>query len=815
MRNPAKMNVIKRNGQTEPLKFDKITTRITRVSVNLKVDPTKIALQTIKNIQDNISTELLDRISAKIAESMKIIHPDYSIVAGRLAVSNLHKSTSESFSKSFLQLDGIHSVYHKFVNDNAQLLDDLIVHERDYKLGYYGLKVLEGGYMLKDINKKIIDRPQYVYMREAITVSCNISDNLFDIDKIKETYDALSLHLYTHASPTMFTSCFAHQQLSSCFLLGTQDTIEGIMQNVSDSAIISKKAGGIGIHMHNIRPEGSLIKSTGGKASGLPPQLKIYNEVAKAFDQGGRRPGAISIYLELWHNDIISFLQMKLQHGDETRRARDLFYAVWVCDLFIHRIKQDSNWSLFDPNVAIGLCDVYDGMPICECGFSHNQDYMKIYNKSYDILCELNVITKSKCDDHVFRNVNLFTRLYEYYENKKLAIRSVKARTLLDHICKLQRDSGMPYVCFKDTVNRLSNQSNIGTIKSSNLCTEIMEWSNETSYASCTLASINLRHFVKDNSFDFDKLQQITKLAVRNLDNVINNNDYPIDRCKDNAYNYRPIAVGIQGLADLFCDLNLPYLSEDAEKLDIKIAETIYFAALTESCDLARKFGPYKGFDTSPAINGKLQFDLWLENNKYFTNNILSGDYNWCDLKNQIKKYGLRNSLLLANMPTVSTSQIMNTSSSFEPLTNLYYTKTTINGKITMLNTELVRKLYENNLWNENIKNQIINNGGSISNILQIPTNIRSVYQTVWDMPQSKLIQRAALRNAFIDQSQSLNIHLKDNSDKILKSVFMLGHEVGLKTGSYYIRTQPASEAMKINTNIMCTREGDCVSCSS
>lgn len=557
----------------------------------------------------------------------------------------------------------------------------------------------------------------------------------------------------------------------NCFLLGTDDSIEGIMKTISNSAYISKWAGGIGVHMSNIRAAGSAIAGTQGHSNGIVPQIKIYNEVARTFDQGGRRKGAIAVYLEPWHADILEFLRLKLNTGDETERARDLFYALWMPDLFIKRLREDGDWSLFSNDTAPGLADVYDGQIIDGAP------------------------------------VDAFTALYTQYEMAGLARKKIKARDLANMIFDAQRESGTPYICWKDHVNRKSNQNNIGTIKSSNLCAEIMEVSGGDSYACCTLASINLPKFLTPDGFDFEHLHKVVKVMVKNLDQITTFNDYPVEECRNNNLRYRPIGIGIQGLANVFCELKLPFCSAAAEELDLNIAETIYHAALTSSVELSYKYGAYEGFENSPAAKGLLQFDLWGERP--------SDRYDWNLLKEQIREQGLRNSLLIALMPTVGTSQIFGNNESFEPFQQNIYTKTTLFGKYQFTNNSMVKHLSELGLWTPELAQKIISNGGSVLGIAEIPAHIQNIYKTVWELPQRDLMLRAAKRGRFIDQSQSLNIYLKDNSNKYLRSIFLYGHEIGLKTGSYYIKTQPRVDTMKNNIAEAESCPRDCISCSA
>jgi len=1226
------MRVLKRGTRGyEDVKFDKITDRIRNLCAGLNVDPVKIALQTIRNIYDGITTEELDIISAKIAEGFKLLHPDYSILAAKILVSNLHKTTPRRFSDCMeiiaQNTELISQTHLEFICANANALDNMIIDSNDYLFDYLGFKTYEHGYLIKiptDVlgadgkpiyvdydgevrtnvstgkypyglvdGKKIIlikktvdrvvDRPQYMFMRVAVALNMHRENAL---EHIKITYKAMSQLYYTHATPTLFNACMRVQQLNSCFLLGTDDSIEGIQRTKTNAALISKRAGGIGIHMHNIRSKGGRIRGTNGKSSGLPKQLKIYNEEACCWDQGGKRRGAFAIYLEPWHGDVLEFLRLKLNQGAETERARDLFYALWIPDLFIKRAEADLDWSLFSEHTAPGLSSVYDGMEVCRrCGHCENADFKKHANILEPLIrSKLNTTSIDNCD-HLYMQCDVFTWLYTLYEDEGRAVKIIHARDLFDPICDSQRESGTPYVMLKDNVNRQSNQKNIGTIKSSNLCvtpetyiltdkgqqkigdivntvvsvwngdefssvtvrktgqnqqiirvnmsngvsldctkyhkfytirdgktvcvnaidlkpddqlikynlptitdgyifphaythglfcadgtyentgfdkrscdwksvpgssyckrhsshatgneipsemcqgqsgtelpritlygekrkleqfidkripsreendrinthppvdiaakftvplnaclqsklewfagycdgdgtvavngtncsiqvasinkeflleiklmlqtmgvdskvtvgklagqhmlpdghggmklfdckelyrllvtsngvtklqdmgfdpnrlnipyqtpqrdatrfititsvedhgrvsdtfcfteplrhmgmfngvltgqcTEIMEWSSADSYACCTLASINLKKYLtlvdnsdnNDNSdakynkytnytnkykFDFEKLHEIVRLITRNLDTVIDVNDYPVPECIENSHGYRPIGIGIQGLADVFAIMRIPYSSAEAQKLDLAIAETIYHAALTESNTLAVSRGKHVGFDDSPAARGILQFDMFLANQIRIGLDIkLTHMYDWEPLRDSIKEDGLRNSLVVALMPTVSTSQGMGNNESFEPFPANIYTKTTLAGKFTLTNNHMIRHLIELGLWTDVVKNKIIAADGSLQGVEEIPRNVRDIYKTVWEEKQSDLMKRAALRGAYVDQSQSLNIHLNDNSNGVLRGVIMTGAKLGLKTVSYYIRTRPASKAVKTN----------------
>lgn len=826
----------------ENVKFDKITERINRLCTGLyNIDAVEIARNTISSLHDGISTEELDSISAKIANYSTIINPEYSILAGRILISNLHKSTSDSFSDSFRYIYDVLGLFdekkYEFVNKYAAELDAMIVHENDYTFDYLGYKTLEKSYLIKKeiltvIDGKvttsyaIIDRPQYIYMRVAIAVNFDLygdHDNTGFLAAIKNCYTLLSEKYYTHATPTLFNSCGKMQQLVSCFLLGIEDSVEGIMKALTNSAIISKWAGGIGLHLYSIRGNNSYIRGTNGKSSGVARIMKMFNETARTFDQGGKRLGAFAMYLTMWHSDIFQFLEMKLNQGAESERARDLFYAVMISDLFMKRFIANEKFSLFSPDKAKYLEDVYDGMMVCtKTNYCSNPIYNKLYpvNADYEkVLKDLDEFGNPKFD---FQPKNVFTELYEYYENKNYAVKTVYASEIMNALIFMMRESGTPYVLFKDHINRQSNQQGIGTIKSSNLCSEIVEYSSHESYATCVLASINLPKFLKGGEFDFKELHGVIEQIVKNLDNVIEQNDYPVEECVRNSKDYRPIGIGIQGLANIYCKLRIPFISEQAEKLDIAIAETIYHATMTASCELARAYGhtgPHVGFKNSPAARGELHFDLWARNRELMDNkpvNVFSGMYDWSIIKRDIQKYGLRNSLTVALMPTVSTSQIMGNNESFEPFSSNIYTKNILSGKFTIINKDMVNHFIELGIWNENLKNKIIENDGSVQGINEIPKSAQEIYKTVWEIKQMDLMKRNAIRSAFVDQSQSNNFHLMSNSNSILRGVITNSWKSGVKTGSYYIRMQPGGKAMR-NTNMesaeFCTR--DCIACSS
>ncbi len=842
MSNIIPTHVIKRDGSLEEISLDKITERISILSRGLSVQPMMIVQQTIRGLYNECPTSRLDEISARIAESAKMIHPDYATLASRIKISNLHKSTPNKFSECMaIHARGtqVSPKHMEFISKNANQIDSMIQHDNDYYIDYFGYQILEGSYLMKqhqqltdangpiwllgnnqvaasnvhfrddiaytiieDIEYKlrpkthaiVMDRPQYVYMRVAIAIGIN---QVNPLAHIKSTYRLMSQMYFTHATPTLFNACGIVQQMLSCFLLGTHDSLDGIMHNATNTSNISKWAGGIGIHMSNIRPEGELISTTGGKSSGLIPQLRIYNDLARCWNQGGRRLGSFAIYLEPHHGDILPFLQMKLAQGDETQRARDLFFAVWMSDLFVKRAGLRQSWSLFSNHTAPGLSDVYDGMMVCaECNLCHNPNWNKYFGSIRDIATHT----------HSFQPRPAYTMLYERYERAGLAIKQINAYDIMTAIATSQRESGVPYIGHKDHVNRQSAQNSIDTIRSSNLCHEIMQTSSSNSYACCTLASVNLKRFMTaDNEFDFDKLHSVVQVITRNLDIIIDENAYPVEECVNNAKDYRPIGIGIQALADVFAIKRIPFLSQEAEELDLKIIETMYHAALTASCQRAKEIGPWVGYEKSPAAHGLLRFDLWEQNQQYLE--TVQGSRlhvhitrDWTELRNNIKQYGLRNSLTIALMPTVSTSQIMGNNESFEPFSANIYVKSTLAGKYFITNAHMIKHLIELGLWTPEIKS-IVQKDGSIQSIPNIPKNIKEIYLTVWEMQQKPLMRRAALRQAFIDQGQSLNIYMNRKTDDALIKVIEYGWSLGMPTGSYYIRTEAAVRARAIGEN--------------
>jgi ribonucleoside-diphosphate reductase alpha chain len=688
---------------------------------------------------------------------MVTTHPDYAKLAGRLAVSNLHKTTPRKFSQCIKELHSFvepktgkesslidDDIFH-FVMENKESLDGAISIDRDLNFDYFGIKTLERSYLLK-IGERIVERPQYLYMRVAVGICKG------DLDMALRIYDDLSQHFYTHATPTLFNAGTRRPQMSSCFLIGNKgDDIDGLFDTIKDVAKISKWAGGIGLHVHDVRAKGAYIKGTGGESDGLLPMMKTYNEVARWINQGGKRKGSFAVYLEPWHSDVFEFIDLRKNHGKEEMRARDLFLAMWTPDLFMQRVEQDGDWSLFSPDEAPGLSDVYD----------------------------------SPSD-------KAFTRLYEQYEQEGRARKVVKARKLMDAILTSQIETGTPYMLYKDPANYKSNQQNLGTIKSSNLCTEIIEYSSPTEQAVCNLASIALPKYIINGEFNHDVLYEYTYQVVKNLNNVIDLNFYPTEETKRSNFKHRPVGLGVQGLADVLCMLNIPFESETADTLQTDIFETIYFAAMTSSKDLAKEFGPYESIEGSPIEKGIFQYEMWGKSDK-----DLSGRWDWKSLRKEVKSFGVRNSLLVAPMPTASTAQILGNNEAFEPFTTNLYSRRTLSGEFVMINKHLVNDLLKLGLWNETIKNKLIMENGSVQNIPEIPTEMKEVYKTVWEMSQKRVLQMAANRSVFIDQSQSLNLFIDNATKPKLLAAHLFGWKLGLKTGMYYLRTRAAVDALK------------------
>lgn len=750
------MLVLKRDGHRESVKFDKITARIEKLCYGLDpkfVNPVEVAMKVINGLYDGVSTSELDNLAAEIAATMTTRHPDFAKLAARIAVSNLHKVTSKSFSNTMKRLYTyvdpktgqnaplISKETWKVIHENAAELDEAILYDRDFSYDFFGFKTLEKSYLMR-IDGKVVERPQHLLMRVAVGIHGE------DIPAAIETYNLLSEKWFTHATPTLFNAGTPKPQLSSCFLLTMKDdSIDGIYDTLKQTAKISQSAGGIGLSIHNVRAKGSYIKGTGGTSNGIVPMLRNFDMTARYVDQGGgKRKGSFAIYLEPWHADVFDFLDLKKNHGKEEMRARDLFYAMWIPDLFMKRIENNEMWSLFCPNEAPGLADCWG-------------------------------------DD--------FERLYEKYEKEGKARKQVKAQDLWFEILEAQIETGTPYMLYKDAANRKSNQKHLGTIKSSNLCTEIIEYTSADEVAVCNLASIALPKFVtEDGKFDHQKLYEITKVVTRNLNKVIDINYYPVEEARTSNMRHRPIGIGVQGLADAFILLRMPFDSEEARGLNKDIHETIYFAAMESSMELAKEHGAYETFKGSPASKGIFQFDMWGVTPE-------SGRWDWENLKRAVKQHGMRNSLLLAPMPTASTSQILGNNECFEPYTSNIYTRRTLSGEFIIANKHLMKDLISLNLWSENMRQKLIAANGSVQNIAEIPQNIKDIYKTVWEISQKAIIDMSADRGAYICQSQSLNIHLTNPNFGKLTSMHFYAWKKGLKTGMYYLRSTAAADAIK------------------
>lgn len=750
------MLVLKRDGHRESVKFDKITARIEKLCYGLDpkfINPVEVAMKVINGLYDGVSTQELDNLAAEIAASMTTKHPDFAKLAARIAVSNLHKVTSKSFSNTMKRLYTyvdpktgqnaplISKETWKVIHENAAELDDAIIYDRDFSYDYFGFKTLERSYLMK-VDGKVVERPQHLLMRVAVGIHGE------DIAAGIETYTLLSEKWFTHATPTLFNAGTPKPQLSSCFLLTMKDdSIDGIYDTLKQTAKISQSAGGIGLSIHNVRAKGSYIKGTGGTSNGIVPMLRNFDMTARYVDQGGgKRKGSFAIYLEPWHADIFEFLELKKNHGKEEMRARDLFYAMWIPDLFMKRIENNESWSLFCPNEAPGLADCYG---------------------------------------------EEFERLYEKYEKEGKARKQIKAQDLWFEILEAQIETGTPYMLYKDAANKKSNQKNLGTIKSSNLCTEIMEYTSPDEVAVCNLASIALPKFVtEDGKFDHQKLYEITKVVTRNLNKVIDVNYYPVPEARYSNMRHRPIGIGVQGLADAFILLRMPFESEEARGLNTDIHETIYFAAMETSMELAKVNGAYETFKGSPVSKGIFQFDMWGVT-------PASGRWDWDNLKKDVKQNGVRNSLLLAPMPTASTSQILGNNECFEPYTSNIYTRRTLSGEFIIANKHLMKDLISLGLWSENMRQKLISTNGSVQPIPEIPQSIKDIYKTVWEISQKSIIDMSADRGAYICQSQSLNIHLTDPNFGKLTSMHFYAWKKGLKTGMYYLRSTAAADAIK------------------
>jgi ribonucleotide reductase alpha subunit len=813
------MRVIKRNSEMEEVSFDKVLNRLKNMSSGLTIDVSAIAQKVCSRIYDGVKTHELDELAAYLCSSMSIEHPDYSILASRIIVSNHHKNTSPSFSETIQTLYNnvdnhnnpiplVSEELYNVVQKNKEKLNTCIDYQRDYLFDYFGFKTLERAYLLR-INKKIIERPQHMWMRVAIGIHGH------DIKEVLQTYDLLSKKYFTHATPTLFNAGTNRPQLSSCFLCSVnEDSVSGIFDSLKEVALISKYAGGIGLHIHQIRANGSHIRGTNGTSNGIIPMLRVFNNTARYIDQAGKRLGSIAVYLETWHSDIESFLELKKNHGSEEDRCRDLFLALWISDLFMERVKAEGKWSLMCPDKCRGLSDVYG---------------------------------------------DEFKELYEKYESEGKYTKQINAQDLWFKILEAQIEQGVPYILYKDAANKKSNQKNLGTIKSSNLCAEVLIYSSPEETGVCNLASICLPTYVsfadtKDATavFDFEKLHEITKVITKNLNKVIDKNFYPVEKARISNLKHRPIGIGVQGLADVFIQLRYPFESEQAKQLNKDIFETIYHAAVEASMELAKKrhqvindiknlnhkildvdikdyvneferditnpkyIGAYSSFEGSPISQGLFQFDLW--------NAQPSTRYDWEKLRADIKEYGVRNSLLLSPMPTASTSQIMGFNESFEPFTNNIFQRKTLSGEFIVINKYLINDLIHKGLWSKELKDTIILHEGSIQNIPEIDDETKAIYKTAWEIKQRNIIDMSADRGQYICQTQSLNIFMEEPDFQKLSSMHFYGHSKGLKTGSYYLRTRPKAKTQQFTIDPefakkkrRCAEENadTCVLCSS
>ncbi|MBI1836510.1 MAG: ribonucleoside-diphosphate reductase subunit alpha [Flavobacteriia bacterium] len=752
------MYVVKRDGRKEPVKFDKITARIIKMCYGLDslVVPEMVAMKVIEGIYDGVTTSNLDNLAAEVAAAKTIDHPDYALLASRIAVSNLHKETKKTFSevmedlynyidpktnqKAALLADDVYEA----VMANKDLLDSSIIYDRDFRYDYFGFKTLTRSYLMK-LNGKISERPQQMLMRVAIGIHKN------DIQSAIKTYNLMSEGWFTHATPTLFNAGTPKPQMSSCFLLTVkEDSIGGIYDTLKSCAQISQSAGGIGLSIHDIRAKGSYIKGTNGTSNGIVPMLRVFNDTARYVDQGGgKRKGSFAIYMEPWHADIFDFLDLKKNHGKEEQRARDLFYALWIPDLFMKRVKENGDWTLMCPHECPGLSD------------THSAEFEALYTK---------------------------------YETEGKGRKTIKAQDLWFKILESQIETGTPYMLYKDAANAKSNQQNLGTIKSSNLCTEIMEYTAPDEIAVCNLASIALPKFVtEEGTFDHNKLFDVTYQATLNLNKIIDENFYPVEEAKNSNLRHRPIGLGVQGLADAFIMMRFPFESEEARALNREVFETIYYAAMTASKDLAKELGAYETYEGSPVSKGIFQYDMW--------NVAPTNRWEWDVLKSEVAKYGVRNSLLLAPMPTASTAQILGNNECFEPYTSNVYTRRVLSGEFIVVNKHLLKDLVKEGLWTKEMRQTIMSTSGSIQNISEIPQHLKDLYKTAWEISQKAVIDQAADRGAYICQSQSLNIFMENANFGKLTSMHFYGWEKGLKTGMYYLRTKAATDAIKFTVD--------------
>ena len=750
------MFVVKRDGRKEPVMFDKITARVKKLCYNLNplVDPVRVAMRVIEGLYDGVTTSELDNLASEIAATMTTTHPDYAQLAARISVSNLHKNTKKSFYDTMTDLytyvnprtgkeapllsDEVYDVIKK----HKDVLDSSIIYNRDFGYDFFGFKTLERSYLLK-LNGQIVERPQHMLMRVSVGI------HMEDIDAVLETYELMSKRFFTHATPTLFNSGTPKPQMSSCFLLTMkEDSIDGIYDTLKQTARISQSAGGIGLSIHNIRATGSYIAGTNGTSNGIVPMLRVFNDTARYVDQGGgKRKGSFAIYVEPWHADIFDFLDLKKNHGKEEMRARDLFYAMWTPDLFMKRVEADAEWTLMCPN---------------------------------------------ECPDLYNCHSDEFEALYTQYEAEGKGRRTIRARELWEKILESQIETGTPYMLYKDAANRKSNQKNLGTIRSSNLCTEIMEYTAPDEVAVCNLASIALPMFVNKGAFDHEELFRVTKRVTKNLNRVIDRNYYPVPEAENSNLRHRPIGLGVQGLADTFIQLRMPFTSDTAKELNQEIFETLYFAAVTASMEMAQEEGPYTTYKGSPISKGEFQHNLW-----GIKDEELSGRWDWSALRKDVKKHGVRNSLLVAPMPTASTSQILGNNECFEPYTSNIYTRRVLSGEFIVVNKHLLEDLVERGLWNEEMKQELMRANGSVQQIEGIPDDIKELYKTVWEMSMKDIIDMSRQRGYFIDQSQSLNLFMEGATMAKLTSMHFYAWKSGLKTGMYYLRTKSAVDAIK------------------
>lgn len=759
------MFVLKRDGKKEPVMFDKITARVRNMcyGISSHVDPVKVAMRVIEGLYDGVSTSELDNLAAETAATMTVQHPDYAKLAARIAVSNLHKNTKKVFSEVMADLYNyvnprtgkkaplLSDETYNVIMSNAEKIDSTIIYNRDFGYDYFGFKTLERSYLLK-LNGEIAERPQHMLMRVAIGI------HMEDIDEAIETYELMSKKFFTHATPTLFNAGTPKPQMSSCFLLQIQDdSIDGIYDTIKQTAQISQSAGGIGLSIHNVRATGSYIRGTNGTSNGIVPMLKVFNDTARYVDQGGgKRKGSFAIYMEPWHADVFDFLDLRKNTGAEENRARDLFYAMWIPDLFMKRVEENGDWTLMCPNECPHLFDTYG---------------------------------------------EEFEKLYTGYEKVGKGRKTIKARLLWEKILEAQIETGNPYMLYKDAANRKSNQKNLGTIRSSNLCTEIMEYTAKDEVAVCNLASIALPMFVDEDEhgvkfFNHQKLHKITKKITRNLDTVIDRNYYPVKEAENSNFRHRPIGLGVQGLADAFILLRLPFTSDEAKKLNEEIFETIYFAAVTSSMEIAKAKEPYSSFKGSPMSLGEFQFNMW-----GVSEEELSGRWDWKALRKKVIKNGVRNSLLVAPMPTASTSQILGNNEAFEPYTSNIYTRRVLSGEFIVVNKHLLEDLVDLGLWDNEMKEAIMRANGSVQQIDNIPQELKDLYKTVWEMSMKDIIDMSRQRGYFIDQSQSLNLFMQDANYAKLTSMHFYAWKSGLKTGMYYLRTKSAVNATQFTVS--------------